>query len=614
MNFENKPEDFQGPISIASLDNLNGIEVLTNQLTHFEIGLAWLTALSFIFAYIFCEASGITYASLLHSRILYSIFVLINVSSAIYSLYAWHQIPSRSIAKDSMLFFTISMMSAAIGNSIDFIFWVSEIAAFKQSIFTNLFFIMAILFSLPGIHLMGRVCRVEFSRQPGSYYLAIMLIYILIPLLMNPELIFNASKITKIGNLKEFAFGLIYAVGIGYLAAIAIHLWRTANGRLYLSAQLIGAGMIFMSFGCSIYAGLFPRIPAAEIPSSPVHIIIALGYVFSACGIKRTESIINTIFNLRDTKLPPWLTLVELFGRSEGLEVYKRLEENVKSTLKELMRAKEETYLKEAEITQLEQEIKLRQETERQLIIAKEKAEEANHAKSQFLAMMSHELKTPLTAIKGYGELIRGPARNNLIESGKIFEVADQIVVNADNLHGMIDGLLNFSLLESGRFTFRNETFMVHEILLYIRSIVSEQPGSDRVKFIEKIFEPHLMLRTDRHAIQHIIVNLLINAFKFCNSGEITLELRRSGQRDFFVGVSDTGIGIEPDQIDRIFQPFFQVSHGTTRKYGGTGLGLSIVKKIVEELNGKIEVESTPGNGTTFEIFLPEIINEEIAV
>jgi signal transduction histidine kinase len=232
--------------------------------------------------------------------------------------------------------------------------------------------------------------------------------------------------------------------------------------------------MIAMSFGCSIYAGLFPRIPAAEIPSSPVHLIIALGYVISACGIKRTESIINTIFNLRDSKLPPWLTLVELFGKSEGLDVYKRLEESVKSTLQELSKAKEESQQKQVAISELEQEIQLRRQTERELIVAKEKAEEANLAKSHFLAMMSHELKTPLTAIKGYGELLRGPARQNLIESGKIFDLADQIVINANNLHAMIEGLLSFSLLESGKFSLKKERFAISDILAYINSLEAD--------------------------------------------------------------------------------------------------------------------------------------------
>lgn len=609
-NYENPAFDLT-QIGINEEKELIHYQVLTNRFTNIEIGIAWVTALLFIIAYVCCEAFGVKYGSLLHARIMYSIFVVINVSSALYSLYAWSKIPSRSIAKDSMLFFTISMLSAAIGNSIDFIFWITEIAAFKQSVFTNLFFILAILFSLPGIHLLGKVCRVEFGRQPVIYYITIMLIYIMIPLMMNSHSLLSINQLGSVGNLKEFVFGLLYAIGIGYMAAIAIHLWRTAQGRLFLSARLISIGMIAMSFGCSIYAGLFPRIPAAEIPSSPVHLIIALGYVISACGIKRTESIINTIFNLRDSKLPPWLTLVELFGRSEGLDVYKRLEESVKTTLQELSKAKEESQQKQVAISELEQEIQLRRQTERELIVAKEKAEEANLAKSHFLAMMSHELKTPLTAIKGYGELLRGPARQNLIESGKIFDLADQIVINADNLHAMIEGLLSFSLLESGKFSLKKEQFALSEIMAYINSLETDHAKARKGKFIQQILQPELVLHSDKQAIQHIIVNLLTNAFKFCQTGTVTLEIRPSGEKDLYIAVSDDGIGMDQQHLEKIFQPFFQISHGTTRKFGGSGLGLSIVKKIIGEMNGKILVESQIGQGSKFEVFLPQVIHQE---
>lgn len=573
-----------------------------------EIGMAWLTALIFIAAYLICEAYGIRYASLRHAKILYAVFLSINILSALYSLLAWIKIPSRSIAKDAIFLLTISMLSAALGNSIDYFFWITEVSAFKQSIFTNLLFILAILFSLPGIHLLGRVCRVEFSRQPVFHYVAIILIYVTIPLTMNSGILAEVfSKNTA--TLKEFVFGLLYAIGIGYLAAIAIHLWRKAQGRLYLSARLISLGMIFLSFGCSIYAGLFPRLPAAEIPSSPVHLIIALGYLLGAMGIGRTESIINTLFNLHDSRLPPWLPLVEVFGKSEGLEVYKRLESDIRATIQELAKAKEETQQKQFAISELEQEIQLRKETERALIVAKEKAEEANMAKAQFLAMMSHELKTPLTAIKGYGELLRGPAGNELLKVGKVSELADQIVLNADNLHGMIEGLLNFSLLETGKFSFKEEIFSLEKLAIVLKNTINNCLNS--LNYIEKIDNPKLQIRADFHALQHICVNLLVNACKFCNEGSVTLEIRASGNKDLYIAVSDTGIGIAPENLAKIFEPFFQVSHGMRRRYGGAGLGLSIVKKIAADLSGKVLVESRAGQGTKFEVFIPDVLIPE---
>lgn len=589
-------------------ENLSKFRALSNSFNRMELIFSWLTVIAFLVAYLGCYYSGIQYASLPHARILYSIFVFFNVAAALTSLFAWSKIPSRSVPKDAILFFSLSMLCAAIGNSLDFIFWLTEITAFKQSVFTNLFFIFAILFSLPGVHLLGRVCRVEFSKQPFFYYMVIIFIYMLIPILMNSS---SVPDFNNLSNLKEFIFGMLYAVGIGYLAAVSIHLWRAAQGRLIFPARLISIGLISMSFGCAIYAGLFPRIPAEQIPSSPVHIIIALSYVFCACGIKRTESTINTILNLKDTKLPPWLTLVELFGKNEGLEVYKRLETRIKGTLLELMKAKQESQQQQDAIGELEQEIALRKKTERDLISAKEKAEKANRAKSQFLAMMSHELKTPLTAIMGYGELLQGPASSSLIASNKLEMVSKQIVRNSDNLHGMIDRILSFSQLESGHFAFRNEVFQLDEVLPHIRSIANEQRCPQSINYREIIPELKLKFETDKQALQHIVVNLIVNAFKFCKEGEIILEMRKSGENDLFIAVQDSGVGIHSEHLEKIFDAFYQVSHGTKRKFGGTGLGLSIVKKITTEMKGQISVESQLGKGTRFEVFLPGIIFKE---
>jgi signal transduction histidine kinase len=585
--------------------NLKEYNFLTERFTRIELAVAWLATLSFLAAYFLCYIYNVEYASLQHARTMYAIFVTINVIMAAHSVNAWARIPSRSIAKDSMLFFTISIVCAAVGNSVDYIFWVTEIANFKGSVFTNLFFVLAILFALPAMHLLATACRVKLNRQPLIYYLAIIFIYALIPVIMNYD---TLGEFYRFNNLKEFIFGLMYATGLGYLAAIAIHLWRSAKGRLIYSARLMSLGMLSMSFGCAIYAGLFPRIPSAEIPSSPVHIIIALGYVIGACSIKRTEKTINTIFNLKSTKLPPWLTLVELFGETEGLEVYKKLEENIRSTLNQLVRAKEETQEKDSAITKLEHEIKLRKKTEKALIAAKEQAEEANEAKSQFLAMMSHELKTPLTAIKGYGALLSRPNLETVLESEKLNEIAQQIVRNANNLHEMIDAILKFSQLENGKFTFRKQIFPVSKLLDDIASTISELDKPNKIEYVQNVPEKNLKLNTDPHSLQHIILNLLINAFKFCNEGTVALTIRTSGKSDLYIAVEDTGIGIKAADIKNIFQPFYQVSHGTRRKYGGTGLGLAIVKKIVDELQGTMELDSCLGKGSKFEIFLPDII------
>lgn len=574
----------------------------------YELLALWGTATAFLCAYFFCYLNNVSYGSLLHAKILYTVFVGINLLAAAISLHAWSRIPSRSIAKDAMLFLTISTCSAAAGNTIDFMFWIFNIAPFKQSIFTNLFFIFAILFALPGVHLLGRVCRVEFSKQPLVYYFAFMGIYMAIPLLMNPNLIGN---LTDIGNLKEFIFGLLYAVGIGYLASISLFLWKNAQGKLFSAARLISLGLSLLSFGCSIYAGLFPGLPAVEIPSSPVHLILALGYIAGALGIHKTELTINRIFNLQESKLPPSLHLVEIFGPSHGMAVYRRMEESIKNTIEELLKSKAESEMKQQTIVELENEVRLRKETERALIVEKERAEEANRTKSQFLAMMSHELKTPLTAVKGYSQLlsdISWPVKT--LDPTKVSEISRQIAVNADHLHHMIDGILRFSHLESGQFTYNREEFDLKEIVNHTESMIRQQPQYSAENYLLIIPDHNLRVFTDKLALQHVISNLLTNAFKFCKDGKITLEIKRL-ERSLFVAVEDEGIGIAPEHAEKIFEAFYQVSHGNRRKYGGTGLGLSVVKKITEELGGKIELFSEPGKGSRFEITLPDVVIED---
>ena len=579
-------------------------ELLGHRFSSYELGMLWFFICTFLAAYIVCYLTGISYGSFEHARILYALFVLLNIAAASISFFSWVKIPSRSVARDATLFLNISLCCAAGGNLIDYLFWIFDIAPLKQSVFTNLFFMFAILFALPGVHLFGRVCRVEFRQQPWLFHAGFILSSFFIPVLMNPGIITGTIAPP---NIKEVIFGLIYAVGIGYLSAVSLYLWKNAQGRLFHSARLVSLGCGMLSVGCAVYSGLFISMPIEKIAAHPVHIVIALGYILSALGIRHTEIIISTIFGMKESMLPPSLPLIEIFGPSQGMEVYRRMETSIKSALEELLRSKAESEMKQRIIGELESEVRLRKETERELILEKEKAEAANKTKSQFLAMMSHELKTPLTAIKGYSQILSstsGPASH--ITPQKAQEIAAQIVLNSNHLQSMIDEILRFSQLENGNFTYHIEEFNLNEILDYIDSLL-EQQQFDVSTFSTMIPERNLLLKTDRLSLQHIILNLLTNAFKFCKNGRITLEMRASGS-DLFVAVEDEGIGIAPQHIVSIFQAFYQVSHGNRRKFGGTGLGLSIVKKLTEELNGKIHVNSEPNKGSRFEIILPDTV------
>jgi len=581
---------------------------ITSRLTGSETRWLWAPMFAFAAVYLGCYLADITYGSTQHAGITYIVFLFFNIAAALIAVNSWSTIPSRSIAKDSMLMLTLSLCSAATGNVFDTIFWLSGLSPFKQNVFTNLFFVFAILFAMPGVYLLGRVCRVKFDKKPLLYSIGLSLIFIIIPIAMNPAILSHSPKLS---NLKEFIFGLVYAIGIGYLAALSIHLWHYAQGRLQNPARLIGIGLILLSFGCAIYSGLFTSTPAHEIPSNPVHVIIAMGYVIGAMGIKRTEMTIRIIFNLKDPKLPPSLPLIEIFGPSQGLEVYQKMESRIKTTFEELLRAKAETEMKQKIISELETEVRLRKETEQALIQEKERAEEANKTKSQFLAMMSHELKTPLTAIRGYGQLLYSPPdKTASLSDDKTREIAEQIVFNAGHLQTMIDGILRFSQLESGKFTYHKEEFLLAELADYIDALILQQQQFSKARFSLDIPERQLKIYTDKLSIQHIVVNLLMNAIKFCKEGDIAIKVVRKDS-DLLIEARDTGIGISEQNIDKIFDAFYQVSHGNRRKYGGAGLGLSIVKKLTEELNGKIIVESKVNEGSRFEVLLPDVIREK---
>ncbi len=580
-----------------------------------ELGITWSVAIAFLLAYLGCYLLGINYGTVLHARILYAVFVFFNVFAAMYAFYSWLILPTRSIASDFMLSISVGFIGAAFGNSLDYFLWLGGLAGFKESPVINMIFVFSMLMAFPGIHMLGRVCRVEFNKQPLIYYLVIICTYGAIPLIMNPGIIGSFMKYGEFSqygnfcngqNIKEFFFGILYAMTGGYLASVCLHVWQSAKGKLVSSARLVCLGMVSLSFGCAIYAGLFPKVVATEVASSPINFVIALGYVLTACGIRRTERILSALLNSGSPKLPPSMMLMELFGKTEGLKVYNRLELSIKNTLQDLSKSREETKLKKEEISELESEIRLRKQVEKDLVLAKEKAEEANRAKSKFLAMMSHELKTPLTVIKGYSELLKGAAGKKIIAQGKIPEISAQIVNSSDNLAAMVNTLLEFSQLESGTFSLKNEIFPLEKILPYVRAIAETNRKASKAEYIENIPDESIMLNTDKHGLQHIIANLLVNAFKFCNETSVKLEILKENNV-LSVSVSDKGIGIDKENQERIFQAFYQVSLGTNRKFGGIGLGLSIVSRIVDEMEGQITLESKPGEGSKFTVSLPII-------
>jgi signal transduction histidine kinase len=226
----------------------------------------------------------------------------------------------------------------------------------------------------------------------------------------------------------------------------------------------------------------------------------------------------------------------------------------------------------------------------------------ANKHKSEFLANMSHELRTPLNAILGYTELILDNIYGDVPE--KIQEVLERLEKNGRHLLGLINDVLDLSKIEAGRLTLSLDEYSMGEVVQTVFTSVEALAAEKKLELKVKVPKDLMTGKGDEQRIAQVLLNLLGNAIKFTEEGEVRVEATVSN-KTFLVSVSDTGPGLSEADQKKIFEEFHQADGSSTRKKGGTGLGLSISKKIVEMHGGRIWVESTPGEGSTFRFTLP---------
>jgi PAS domain S-box-containing protein len=236
---------------------------------------------------------------------------------------------------------------------------------------------------------------------------------------------------------------------------------------------------------------------------------------------------------------------------------------------------------------------------------ARAAAEEANHAKTQFLTNMSHELRTPLNAIGGYAQLMEIGVHGALTAGQR--DALERITRSQRHLLRLINEVLNLARIESGHVDYAVEDVSIAAAVSAVVPMVEPQMGAGGLTFAVDV--PHdLTARADRDKVQQILINLLTNAVKFTLPGgsvRIHAEAEESGER-VLVRVTDTGIGIHPAKIASIFDPFVQVNTALVRTAEGTGLGLAISRDLARGMQGELNAESRVGHGSTFTLTLPK--------
>ncbi len=242
-----------------------------------------------------------------------------------------------------------------------------------------------------------------------------------------------------------------------------------------------------------------------------------------------------------------------------------------------------------------------RRESERARDAALAEAKRLARIKAEFLANMSHEIRTPLNGVIGIARIGHRKSEGR----AEAREYFSKIIDSGSLLLGIINDILDFSKIDAGKLQIEPRIADPVDCLERCLALVRPQADAGKVDLVFKLGPdiPRACM-IDSLRLEQIVINLLSNAIKFTEQGSVTLALRRQGRR-LVVGVTDTGIGMDADELRRIFEPFEQADGSTTRRFGGTGLGLSITRRLVELMQGTISVDSTRGVGSRFEVELP---------
>ena len=255
-------------------------------------------------------------------------------------------------------------------------------------------------------------------------------------------------------------------------------------------------------------------------------------------------------------------------------------------------------------VLELNRDITEQKRIEEQLLEANAAALKASEAKSAFLANISHELRTPMTAVLGFADILRMES-----ETPESVEHVDTIKRNGEYLLALLNDLLDLSKIEAGKLKIQNEPISIQKVIDDIRNLMSVRAKEEGIPLrFEYASEMPVAITADEVRIRQILVNLISNAIKFTDHGEVIVKahvVQVDGRSRMDISVTDTGIGMTAEQQRELFTPFSQPSQDSTKRFGGTGLGLSISKRLAEGMGGSISVQSTLDEGSCFTLSLP---------